>query len=44
MSSATSYHAAYVAVAVIYGGYSLLLWRRVRRARARLDSTPPRAA
>jgi hypothetical protein len=46
MSSGASYHAAYVAVALIYGGYSVLLWRRARRARARLDDagTSPRAS
>jgi hypothetical protein len=29
------YHAAYVLVAVLYGGYSLSLWLRARRVRAR---------
>jgi len=44
MSSATSYHAAYVVVALLYGAYSFLLWRRARRARALLDEKQAPAA
>ena len=29
------YHAAYVAAAVLYGGYVLFLWMRARRVRDR---------
>lgn len=45
MTSDASYHAAYVVVAVIYGGYMASLWRRARRARAELNrrkAGPPR--
>ena len=30
------YHAAYLAAAVLYGGYALSLWLRARRVRERL--------
>lgn len=36
--TASYYHIAYTWAAVLYGGYSLLLWRRARRVRARLDA------
>ena len=32
------FHAAYVIVALLYGGYALALWRRMQRARARLQA------
>jgi hypothetical protein len=35
--TASYYHIAYTWAAVLYGGYSVLLWRRARRVRARLD-------
>ena len=28
------YHAAYIAVALLYGGYAVSLWARARRVRA----------
>ena len=44
--TATYYHIAYTWAAVLYGSYSLLLWRRARRVRERLAaaaaSTVPR--
>ena len=36
--TASYYHVAYAWAAVLYGGYSLLLWRRARRVRARLEA------
>jgi hypothetical protein len=36
--TAAYYHIAYTWAAVLYGGYSLLLWRRARRVRARLET------
>jgi hypothetical protein len=36
--TASYYHVAYAWAAILYGGYSLLLWRRARRVRARLDA------
>lgn len=35
-SNAGYYHAAYIIVAVAYGGYALSLWRRRRRVRDEL--------
>jgi hypothetical protein len=34
--TARYYHIAYTWAALLYGGYSLLLWRRARRVRSRL--------
>jgi hypothetical protein len=36
--TASYYHIAYAWAAVLYGGYALLLWRRARRVRARLEA------
>lgn len=36
--TSTAFHLAYVVAAVIYGGYSISLWRRVRKLRARRDA------
>jgi len=33
--TSTPFHLAYLVAAVIYGGYSFLLWRRWRKLRAR---------
>ena len=37
MTSEASYHAAYVVVALLYGGYLFSLWRRARRVQSELD-------
>jgi hypothetical protein len=36
--NAAYYHAAYIVVAVLYGGYALTLWRRARAVAARQPS------
>ena len=36
IDTTSTYHAAYIIVAIIYVGYSASLWVRARRLRARL--------
>ncbi len=35
------YHVAYVWAAVLYAGYSVILWMRSRRLRTRLEARGP---
>ena len=34
----TPYHLAYALAVVVYGGYAIWLWRRVKRVRRRLET------
>jgi len=42
--TSTYYHIAYAWAAILYTGYSLLLWSRGRRVRARLRALRGRSA
>jgi hypothetical protein len=43
IDTTSTYHVAYVVVAVIYGAYTLSLWIRSRRLRERLAAAAARA-
>ena len=38
IDTTSTYHAAYILVALIFGAYSVSLWSRARKLRARLET------